>query len=29
VSKWNLAAEPVLRGGRTIRGYKSVKINLR
>jgi cytochrome P450 len=29
VSKWNLAEEPVLRGGRTIRGYKSVKINLR
>jgi cytochrome P450 len=29
VSKWNFAAEPVLRGGRTIRGYKSVKINLR
>jgi cytochrome P450 len=29
VSKWNLAEEPVLRGGRTIRGYQSVKINLR
>ena len=29
VSKWNLAEEPVLRGGRTIRGYQSVKMNLR
>jgi cytochrome P450 len=29
VSKWNLAEEPVLRSGRTIRGYKSVKMNLR
>ena len=29
VSKWSLAEEPVLRGGRTIRGYQSVKMNLR
>jgi cytochrome P450 len=29
VSKWNLAEEPVLRSGRTIRGYQSVKMNLR